>query len=463
MKVGLKMREIKPLLCVVYLFFTLGCGRDIDNSKPELSGQQRQEQREFQEAPPSILKQKFRCDGVDCPEFLTRIIIDTNELSTNCVGTLISEDTVISSASCFPSSLRVGNLRCDPMVYFQFADSRSSKGDVIACDKIISSDIELLAEPALWGGDFILLKLAKKVDRDFARLSSTGIKKEILDFWEMKKESKDVFLASKKSWSALLGTYLNPNQSKFSPMFVTTGCELSKDSWGAPLMRGNKVYGTFSKEMDIKFYEYLASSNIVKGEIGRYFHFSNISCGNFLSDFGEGVPPRECLNLTSEAELDIARSRVLSAQKPSGEIENQILNAIDSESEFFKWNIEFVYNENLNKFQTQIKSARCLLDGKSWAGAPRYRSRWLGNLYSKSRFDYEITRYLIETKLNSQLNPVSSFETSGSSLYEIEFSPYDAFVKGETFVNFSFISNSDDSISGSEGEQSESAEPVPSC
>ena len=187
------------------------------------------------------------------------------------------------------------------------------------------------------------------------------------------------------------------------------------------------------------------------------------SYGNFLSDFGEGVPPRECLNLTSEAELDIARSRVLSAQKPSGEIENQILNAIDSESEFFKWNIEFVYNQNLNKFQTQIKSARCLLDGKSWAGAPRYRSRWLGNLYSKSRFDYEITRYLIETKLNSQLNPVSSFETSGSSLYEIEFSPYDAFVKGETFVNFSFISNSDDSISGTEGEQSESTEPVPSC
>lgn len=426
---------------LLILFTVSSCGKTIKESGADPKKPVREEAVPDDQIIPGdfIRAQKIVCeDGILCPESIAKIIVLHDGNTNECIGTLIEEDKIMTSATCLPKSLRIPYLGCSKNVFALFAESKWNPSEIVGCKDIEYVNNNLYSEPALWQSDFAIIRLNKKVSREFASLSKEGVEdNQVLSAWAIEKQLNNLGLIKEVKCTSNLSTYLNPlSDSSSSSLFVVNGCDLELEDTGAPFYRGNKVMGIFSIEMSDSIYNYLKGSKIVDGDISRYFHVNNVSCSEFSESYIGPIAPGDCFKLKTISMLDQKRSEMLKNVEVHKDGIAKVKAALEVPNKYFLWNAKFQFDARLRSIEPHFGKPKCIYDSKSWIGD--YRN-WRRYIRTYARIEVETPNYILQTKLSRDLKPVSVVTDEGIKTYTIEFNPYAAHVEKDTFVTISSV------------------------
>lgn len=425
----------KTIIVLLLSVLWIGCGK-----KTEDSGSDRPARGPNQNEPPIrnisefVKKHKITNEGQDAPSYLGRILVLNNGKVNFCAGVLINENTMLTSSQCFPRSMRIEGLNCAENVYALFGATAEHPREIVQCKKVLALDRNVsFLEPAMWKGEYLLFSLANNIKRNYIGVNTAGVNdNESLDAWSFNFVSRYESEVVKKKCRSLHNTYLNPFTSgNFAPMQVTSGCDFTVGSLGSPLVnKFNQLAGTVSLEMSGKIYNYLEGNDIVRGELGRYFHFSNISCLSFLNP--NPVQKDECERQISLNRLDALRSRIIRGKLIHIDSMNEVELELEEPQKYFQWDIKFFSNRFQNRFEASFGRPKCIYNSREWI---REFSRFGGRrIYTYGRIIVKQPKYIFKTKLNPFLRPISVLESGGEKVYTVEFNPFDAHVKGKTDV-----------------------------
>ncbi|MBD65052.1 MAG: hypothetical protein CME62_07585 [Halobacteriovoraceae bacterium] len=420
---------------LILVFITLSCGKQIGESTKDGREGQRPTQSDSEILADFKKSQRLICDGQDCPAGLAKLVIVNKGKVSHCTGALISKNRVLTSASCFPNSLKIPGLKCSQNIFAVFSGDKN-QDEIISCERILHADNNVFSGfPPLWKSDAIILKLAQDVERPVLPLNIEGVDKTVSDVWKVELKSDKIAYVAKSECEILGRSYLNPfSDHPYSSMFVVKGCELEEGSSGSILLHNGSILGIYSKEMSQNIYSYLRSADVMNARLDRYFHFFNVSCLKYTSDSEYYLPPKECYRENSFALLDLYRARMLKNAKVHGSNIEKTKNDLENLNyKYFKWEISFAEKKGGGVYEAKLLKPKCVSNIADWIDEYRVGRRSI-KTYAKILVD--LPRVYLKTKLNSSLVPISVKETPNSlpKTYEVEFNPFDAYVKGETDV-----------------------------
>ncbi|MDP7320163.1 MAG: trypsin-like serine protease [Bacteriovoracaceae bacterium] len=428
----------KSLVFFLTVLVFYSCGKDISNS--DVKKGQRAEQRDDLPSlnkDPFISKQELICeDAKFCPDNIAKLVVRVNDEKRFCTGTLIAANKILTSASCLPRSLQIPYLSCEENIVAIFPRTPYEKEIKVRCKNIEYVDENFYSEPSLWKSDIAVLSLVEDVPRTISEFSNNGINdSESLLTWKVALESEYLGVIKQDKCQTQFNSYLNPFvQHPYSPFFVGSECGLDEGSVGSALFRKNKLVGVYSKEMSQKLYKYLKASDLLKEELDRYYHFTNLSCSKFFESIYPYSIPKECHVETSTPQLDALRANMLKGKDIHMDQITQIQNELDLPRRYFLWNLKFLPNKSETVYEMHFGKPKCIYKAEDWIYEFR---RWGRYIRTYARVDVVVPSFKLFVKLDKNLKPVSVLKETGEKTFEVEFNPFEAYVNKLTYVTIS--------------------------
>lgn len=435
----MKINKFFSLFLIVLISFS--CGKEFkETEKSTKPNADRVDERSTPSIPSGSFysKQKLLCDDpLFCPDNVAKIVVTLNNEINYCTGTLIEEDKLLTSASCLPRPLKIPRLSCSENIIAVFPKTVSSDAEIVACDRVEYVDENLFTEPALWQNDLVILKLGKKLNRSLAKISNDGVSLgEKLKGWTVSFKNEFEATLNKVTCNVQLNTFLNPfSVKKHSSMVVMNNCDLGDASSGTSFFRDDEIVTVLSKEMRDRLYSYLRNSDLISGELGRYYHASNVACSNTKITSTSSRISKDCFVTKTTRLLDQKRSRILKGRDIHRSSMDLIKDQVKLPSKYFKWKVEFELSENGRQYDLNLVAPKCINNSSFWIG--EYTTRWRRRIYNYAKVQIEVPKYSLITKLSANLTPVSLIEGPEIVNHQIEFNPYDAHVNKKTYVKIS--------------------------
>jgi len=418
----------------IYIFILissiiLGCGKKVDKDSIPAMNDRDRDSRDDRVADDDavrkfISKQKLTCvDEQDCPDNIAKLVIIDRQKISFCTGTLIGTDTILTSSSCLPRSFRVSNLNCEKNIFAIFPKTYSRPVQRIGCSKIISSDSNEPSDPALLNSDFAFIKLNGKVSRSTSFVSRRGLNQNSY-YNTMKINYVDDYMGEivKKKCNPLFNSFANPfTVSKYSPIITVSDCGFVAGNDGAPLFNSKGfIVGLFSSRMDKKVGSFILNRNILSEPMADIHHVANTACIRFPLSRYEIKRNKECSKDINISLLDKLRRKILVNSKVHLKNMLKIKAEIETPVKYFKWKVKFFGNSSSSTFEPHIEKPNCFFKLKSWIG--EFYSR-LGRLRTWVRKDIELPHYVLNTKLNRFLQPISEVTEQPNKKYSFYFNP----------------------------------------
>jgi hypothetical protein len=95
------------------------------------------------------------------------------------------------------------------------------------------------------------------------------------------------------------------------------------------------------------------------------------------------------------------------------------------------WRVEFQFDERLRSMEPHLSKPKCIFKANDWIDEFRTGRR---SIYNKKSISLEFPKYVLVTKLNEFLKPISVVLNDQIKTYTITFNPYSAYVNKKTFV-----------------------------
>ena len=441
MEKNIKINEILSICLSLFLLFS--CGKSLDNKEKDTNGAERDSNGSTIPIPMGkfFSSQSLKCeDPLLCPDNIAKIVVVVDNKIRYCTGTLIDTNKILTSASCLPKAIRIPRISCNENIVAVFPKTIYSKEEIVACDKIEYVDENLFVEPALWQNDLVVLRLGRNVQRSFYKISLSGVEdKEEVKGWSVKYKTETAATLKPIKCQTVLNTFLNPfSVSKFSSMVVLNRCDLDEGSVGTAFLRGEEIVSVYSQEMSERLYSYFKNGDIMQGELSRYYHSSNVSCSNLnIASFVPGIS-KDCFVTRTTKTLDKKRARILEKMDIHQEAMAEILESVELPSKYFLWNVSFRETLKAREFELFLSKPKCINNSGEWIY--EYRT-WRRRIRTYARVQFNLPRYTIKTKLNSDLKTVSEVHGPFKSKHSIEFNPFNAYVNKNTYVKLSSWEN----------------------
>lgn len=382
-----------------------------------------------------IQKQSVVCeDDKLCPESIAKIVVIDRDVIRYCTATLISDQMMVTSASCLPETLRAPGLDCSSNIFAIFPKTNTVDSNKVSCSKIVSSDSNANIDPALWKSDFTFFSLQSSVNRKASDISRLGLKNgQKYQTWKVHYENDTDSVIKSEKCMPVHDSYSNPfADSSTSPMMPIAGCYIQEGSGGAPLFNNKaELVGIFSEKLDSDVVFYISMSNLLSEPMLSMHFASNFSCAKLPTDELDYDLDKDCYKQISRVQLDKLRSSYLTSDKIHKENMNNILEELEINSKFFKWNMNFYQDFRNNKWHAHVVKPKCFFDIDTWIDD---FTRIGGFIRSYIEVDFEFKQYEIKTKLNRFLRPVSVVEQDGMKKYKLTFNPKSAFNDKTTFL-----------------------------
>jgi V8-like Glu-specific endopeptidase len=424
------MREKKNFYIFLLISSLLiSCGKKVDKNPlavmdPSDRGERDDRVSDDESIRRFISEQNLTCkDEQECPDNIAKLVIIDRQRISFCTGTLISTDTILTTSSCLPRSLRVPGLNCQNNIFAIFPKTYSKPVQRIGCSKIISSDTNEFDDPALRRSDFAFVKLKDKVNRSSSFVSRRGLNVNS-QYNAIKINYVDDYMGEmvKKKCNPLLNSFANPfTTSKYSPMVTVSDCGFLEGNVGAPVFNSKGfIVGLFSSKMDKKVGSFILNRNILNEPMADIHHVANTTCIKFPFTRYEIQRNKECTKDINISLLDQLRRKILVNSKIHLNNMMNIKAEIEKPVKYFKWKIKFFGNANSSTFEPHIEKPNCFFNLKSWIG--EFYSR-LGRLRTWVRKDIELPHYVLNTKLNRLLQPISVVTEQPNKKYSFYFNP----------------------------------------
>jgi hypothetical protein len=419
----------------IYIFILIssvifGCGKKVDkNPLDEMTDpnrDQRDDRVENDEAVRRfILAQELTCaDERECPENVAKLVIINRQQITFCTATLYNNDVLLTSSSCLPRSLQVTGLNCNKNIFAIFPKTRNKEIQRVGCSKILKSDTsDELKDPALLKSDFAFIKLNEKVKRRTSFVSRRGMSPS--KYYEtMKVNYIDDYMGEivKKKCNPLFNSFANPfTTSDYSPMVTVSDCGFNQGNVGSAVFNAKGfIVGVFSSKMDKKVGSSILDLNVLTEPMADIHHVANTACIKFPISRYKLKRNDECTKDINISLLDNLRKKILSNTKVHISNMVKIKKEIEAPNKYFKWKVKFYGNSATNSFEPHIEKPKCFFRLKSWIR--EFYGRF-GRLKTWVRKDIKHPHYLLNTKLNRLLQPVSQVIELEDKKYSFYFNP----------------------------------------
>jgi hypothetical protein len=418
----------------------VSCGKEIEDSPAPNQGVPRNPSDSDRIPLPSISleefikKQKFKCESNDeCPSNIVKLIVVDKERYSTCTGSLISGNRILTSSSCFPRSLQIPGLTCTNKIFAIFPGNQFQTEEVVNCKTIEYADVNYPKDPVLWKQDHAVFKLDKKVSRLPQKVRTMGVDQmRPVVSWKVNQLNDFDAILKRDECRVVYNTYANPfSTHRFSPMLTATDCLFESGSVGSPLMQDDRIAATYTAEMESSLYIFLKQSNLLVGDIGQFFHFSNLGCSNHFVK--KHVLPTMCLDEKTESRRDILRTKMMRSKNIHLDGMKEIEADIEAPNEYFVWDIKFYGDFKTANYEGHFTRPKCIFKSKQWIKEYKYRNRFgRRRVKTKARIFIETPHYVFKTKLDVDLRAKSVLSVDAVKTYEIEFNPYSAHFKKTT-------------------------------
>lgn len=427
----------KIILFLIICFSLISCGKKVEDGGPSNdTDRDVRNDRDIQDDESLrkfIAAQAVTCEDEDeCPESVAKLVIIERQTVKYCTGTLIGKNTIMTSSSCLPKSLKIPGINCEKNIFAFFPKTSKQEKLTVKCDQVISSNLNNPGDPALLRNDFAFIKLKVDVPRYYSYFSRKGFE-DNTKYQAVKVDYINDYdaIIREKSCSSIYDSFANPfSTQRYSPLMTVSECGFSEGNGGAPIFnfRGF-VVGIYSSPMDKSIGSYVINNNILSEPMADIHHVSNMACAEMPSSFYEFKKDKECSKEISIALLDSLRRKILSNVEVHKNNMLRIKKELETPLKYFKWDIKFYRNSEGDIFEPHIEKLNCFYDINSWVD--EFKSR-LGRIRTWVRVDFTLPHYTLATKLNRVLQPVSIESKKTLKDYSITFNPRYAFFMQNT-------------------------------
>lgn len=430
----------KILLISIVGLLSVSCGKKInksDGSSGNGDGGRGSQDNDIGETLRNfIAKQTHQCsDDLHCQESIAKLVVIDRQNIRYCTGTLVGKDVILTSSSCLPKTLRVPSLNCGAHIFAIFPETTFLKQETIGCKSIVSSDTNEDVDPALWRSDFAFIKLSKTPNRKKIKLSNVGLKEDV-PFRSYKVDfSNDYDGYQKLSYCfPVHNTYANPFSSeRFSPMVTVRDCKNIRGNAGAPLMDfSGKIVGVFSGDLDDGVGSYVINTNLLIENMAPLHHVANTACVRLPKDLLTTQLNPECSKEISMKLLDKNRRKILKSPKIHQKNMENIKFDLENPVKYFKWNVKFYVDSKGTRYEPHFVKPKCFFDIDTWVSE---FTRWGGRIREWTTVKVDVPNFVVETKLDRKLKPVSFVTEKGEKTYSVSFNPRYAYNMRNTVVH----------------------------
>lgn len=416
---------LKRCQCVLFLFnlvaglSLVGCGKDLN-----ILGQ---DEDDGPDRDPVVVSEKEKiakghrvfCESfAKCNESIAKLVVFDKESSQErtCTGFLVSNDIVVTSASCLPAHLRMPHANCSEDVYVHLPEVGKYQREFIGCSKVLSSSfVESAQEPATVYSDLAYFSISKPVERNPFRISYSGLSQGLnYAVWRLRSENSKVGLIVKDNCSPVFNSYANPlsNNSK-SPNIVMSGCRFESISKGSPVVDTyGYVRGIMNDQLQPSIKDFfhrerliMNSEENVGGRVGNLSFFTNMACA-FTPE--KGSIPSECRVDMSSAKIKQKREEILNSNRIHENFFNRLREKLSSNSrasKYVRWIMEYE-QVGLNHYKSKLVP-HCFDNYGSWKKSVRRRSTFVNEfpVYSgevKLMFDKNLRAYSVEKNVGNR-------------------------------------------------------------
>lgn len=374
----------------------------------------------------------------DCHPSVAKLVVYERGRVRYCTGTLVEQDLLATSSNCLSRNLQLPNISCVNSVFAVFPKMKGLEEAKVNCERVVSStSLDQDQDPALWRNDFAFIRLKEPAGREPVDISREGLPEdENLVVWKMDYlDDRRASLESDKC-KPTYDTYANPfSQKRFSPMVAVADCEFSEGNLGAPLFneRGEMV-GLLSSKMDKGISAYVRNNDILSESLASLHHASNFACADIPLEEEAGYrPENECFKEIGYARLDRHRSRMLNSRVTHQENMLAIEEELERADKYFMWDVKFFSDKRGSLLEAHFGMPKCFLGANNWINEFS-TGWWRRSVYTYGSIEVAHPRYLLKTKLNRLLRPVSHLEKGEMKTYKVEFNPAEAYFSKNTYV-----------------------------
>lgn len=416
---------LKRCQCVLFLFNLIaglslvGCGKDLNVlGKDEDDGPDRD---------PIVVSEKEKiakehrvfCESFSkCHESIAKLVVfdkGKNQERT-CTGFLVSNDVIVTSASCLPAHLRLPHANCSDDVYVHLPEVGKHQREFVGCSKILSSSfVENGQDPATVYSDLAYFSISKPMERNPFRISYSGLSQGLnYGVWRLRAENSKVGLIVKDYCSPVFNSYANPLSSNSkSPNIVMSGCRFEGISKGSPVVDSfGYVRGIMNDQLQSSIKDFFHRERLImdseegaSGRVGSLSFFTNMACA-FTPE--KGSIPSECRVDMSAPKIKQKREELLNSKRIHENFFNTLRERLSSNSragKYVKWIME--YDEvGLNHYKSKLVPI-CFDNYGSWKKSVRRRNTYTNEfpVYSgevKLMFDENLRAFSVEKNVRNR-------------------------------------------------------------
>jgi hypothetical protein len=414
----MNLNAVARMTVLLLILLSVSCGKNTEQKKQLPTQPEDNTYSEF------INSQSLDCSEKKCPDYVARLVVITLNGIRYCTGTLIDNETMVTSATCLPNYMRSNGLDCSKRIFAIFG---GAKKEITNCTRLDFVKTELMyTDPALWRGNFVRFKVKPlKSEKTIPVLDRRGmVENESYDVWKMNYVSDTKGVLVKQQCSPIYNSYANPFALHPSyPHMPLSNCDIQEGNQGAIVMAKDfAIKGILGLTVKKSLIDYLRENELIDDNVKPIGFATSANC---IAD-----PRRvECNYRYRQSQLDQQRSNLINNERIHDDNRQALAIQMNGDYRFLAWSFQFSKKNNRHFISRPLEPS-CFVNKSAWIKkAPfakkKRNGKWIfyTSVPVKSKLPYKE----LKTKLTANLKAYSKLVTDETRDYSVTLNAWEIY------------------------------------